>query len=50
MRSIEIRGTDGEETAIGQGLKAGEAVIIEGMEKLRPGSKVALPKPAGGKG
>jgi multidrug efflux system membrane fusion protein len=46
MRPVEIRGSEGEETAIGKGLNAGDNVIIEGMEKLRPGSKVALPKPA----
>lgn len=46
MRPIEIQGSEGEETAIGRGVNPGDAVIIEGMEKLRPGSKVALPKPA----
>ncbi|HJW73680.1 MAG TPA: MdtA/MuxA family multidrug efflux RND transporter periplasmic adaptor subunit [Geothrix sp.] len=46
MRAIDIQGTEGEETAISRGLNPGDAVIIEGMEKLRPGSKVALPKPS----
>jgi hypothetical protein len=38
-----VRATEGETAAISKGLQAGEQVVIEGMEKLRPGAAVALP-------
>ena len=50
LRSIETRGTDGDNTAVSKGLAGGETVVTDGLEKLRPGSKVALPKAPGGKG
>jgi multidrug efflux pump subunit AcrA (membrane-fusion protein) len=50
LRPIEVLGTDGDETAVKKGLQGGETVVTDGLEKLRPGSKVALPKPAGAKG
>ena len=50
MRTIEVLATDGDETAVKQGLAGGETVVTDGLEKLRPGSKVMLPKPAGAKG
>lgn len=50
LRTIEVLGTDGDETAVKQGLSGGEQVVTDGLEKLRPGSKVALPKPAAAKG
>lgn len=50
LRTIEVQGTDGEDSAVNKGLSGGETVVTDGLEKLRPGSKVALPKPAGTKG
>jgi len=50
MRPVEVLATDGDGTALKQGVAAGEAVITDGLEKLRPGSKVALPKPPAAKG
>ena len=50
MRPVEILATNGDETAVKQGLTDGETVVTDGLEKLRPGSKVVLPKPAGAKG
>ena len=50
MRPVEVLATDGDETALKQGLTGGERVITDGLEKLRPGSKVALPKPPATKG
>ncbi len=50
LRTIEVQGTDGDNTAVTKGLSGGETVVTDGLEKLRPGSKVALPKPAGAKG
>jgi multidrug efflux system membrane fusion protein len=49
LRNIEVRGTDGDDSAVSKGLAGGETVVTDGLEKLRPGSKVALPKPAGAK-
>jgi multidrug efflux system membrane fusion protein len=50
LQNIEVQGTDGDNTAVSKGLAGGETVVTDGLEKLRPGSKVALPKPAGAKG
>ncbi|BDU70092.1 multidrug transporter [Geothrix oryzae] len=50
MRPVEILATDGGETALKKGLTGGETVVTDGIEKLRPGSKIALPKPPGAKG
>ncbi|HLP31618.1 MAG TPA: efflux RND transporter periplasmic adaptor subunit, partial [Geothrix sp.] len=50
LRAIEVLGTDGDDSAVKQGLSGGELVVTDGLEKLRPGSKVILPKPAGAKG
>lgn len=50
LRIIEVQGTDGDESAVVKGLSGGETIVIDGLEKLRPGSKVALPKAPGGKG
>ena len=44
LRTIEVQGTDGDNTAVTKGLSGGETVVTDGLEKLRPGSKVALPK------
>jgi multidrug efflux system membrane fusion protein len=50
LQIIEVLGTDGDNTAVSKGLAGGETVVTDGLEKLRPGSKVALPKPPGAKG
>lgn len=50
MRPVEVLATDGDDTALKQGLDGGETVVTDGLEKLRPGSKVALPKGLGTKG
>jgi multidrug efflux system membrane fusion protein len=49
LRTVEVQGTDGDDTAVGKGLSGGETVVTDGLEKLRPGSKVALPKAPGAK-
>lgn len=43
MRPVEVRATEGETAAIGKGLQPGEQTVVEGMEKIRPGSALALP-------
>src|SRR5512133_3696654 len=50
MRTVEVLATDGDDTALKQGVTAGEAVVTDGLDKLRPGSKVLLPKPPAAKG
>ncbi|MDP1831074.1 MAG: MdtA/MuxA family multidrug efflux RND transporter periplasmic adaptor subunit [Geothrix sp.] len=50
LRTIEVQGTDGDDTAVNKGLAGGETIVTDGLEKLRPGSKVVLPKAAGAKG
>lgn len=46
---IEVELLTGESALIGKGLAAGEMVVIEGQNQLRPGAKVAL-RGSGGEG
>jgi membrane fusion protein, multidrug efflux system len=48
LRNVDVQLTEGDETSIRQGLKTGEVVVIDGVDKLQPGSKVALSMAAGG--
>jgi membrane fusion protein, multidrug efflux system len=41
FRKVEVQLTDGETTALRQGVANGERVVINGLDKLRPGSKVS---------
>ena len=45
MRIVEVQATEGDDTALRSGLKAGEVVVTDGMEKLRPGSRVSVARP-----
>jgi membrane fusion protein, multidrug efflux system len=47
MRPVEVRLTEGNEVAIANGLAAGERVVIDGVDKLQPGSKVSAAAPGG---
>jgi len=47
MRPVEVRATDGDSTCLLSGVAPGEVVVTDGLEKLRPGAKVALPKTEG---
>lgn len=49
MRTVEVQATEEDDSAIKSGLSAGERVVTEGLEKLKPGSVVALPKKEGKK-
>ena len=40
MRNVEVRLTDGEDTAIKSGISAGEVVVTDGVDKLQQGTKV----------
>ena len=45
MRNVEVALTEGDEAAIRKGVAPGEVVIIEGVDKLQPGTKVAVGAP-----
>jgi len=50
-RNVAVGLTEGEDTVIQQGLAAGERVVIDGVDKLRPGMKVDASAPgANGRG
>jgi multidrug efflux system membrane fusion protein len=48
-RDVTVAFTDGDDAALTKGLAAGEKVVIDGVDKLRPGSKVNLPDEGGAK-
>jgi multidrug efflux system membrane fusion protein len=53
VRQIKTGPVDGQRTAILSGLKAGERVVIDGVDRLRDGAKVAVrngPAPGGSGG
>jgi multidrug efflux system membrane fusion protein len=41
MRNILVGPTEGDEAAVDSGLAPGEVVVIEGVDKLQRGMKVA---------
>jgi multidrug efflux system membrane fusion protein len=52
FRKVEVQLTDGETTALRKGIANGERVVVNGLDKLRPGSKVlddATPAPKAAK-
>ena len=42
MRDVEVQLTQGDQTVIRKGVASGETVVTDGVDKLQPGSKVAL--------
>jgi len=42
IRNVDILLTQGDDTAIRQGLAAGETVVIDGVDKLQAGTRVAV--------
>jgi multidrug efflux system membrane fusion protein len=42
MRPVDVQLTEGDDAAIRKGLAAGENVVTDGVDKLQPGSKVAV--------
>jgi len=40
LRLVEVQVTEGDQSALKKGVAAGEKVVISGIEKLRPGSKI----------
>jgi multidrug efflux system membrane fusion protein len=43
VRKVKLGPADGEQTAVENGLEAGDQVVIDGADKLREGAKVSLP-------
>jgi multidrug efflux system membrane fusion protein len=48
MRNVALSISQGNLTAISQGVKAGELVVTDGQDKLQPGTKVAVRAPGAG--
>jgi multidrug efflux system membrane fusion protein len=48
LRTITAGPTEGQLTAVTQGLQAGERVVTDGVDRLREGAKVEVIEPAGG--
>jgi multidrug efflux system membrane fusion protein len=47
VRNVAVQLTEGDDTSIGKGLAAGEQVVTDGIDKLRPGAKVQPTSPNG---
>ena len=43
QRSVKLGIQDGDKVAIADGLKAGDTVVVDGADRLRDGSQVAIP-------
>ncbi len=48
-RPVTVGVSEGSESSIDAGLKAGEAVVVDGADNLQPGGKVQVASPSGGK-
>jgi membrane fusion protein, multidrug efflux system len=48
MRNVALSISQGNFTAISQGIKPGEVVVTDGQDKLQPGTKVAVRGPGAG--
>jgi multidrug efflux system membrane fusion protein len=45
LRNVSVQLTEGDQAAIATGLAEGERVVVDGVDKLQPGSKVAVGTP-----
>jgi len=45
MRPVEIVWSEGDETALARGVAEGEPLVVDGLDKLQPGTKVAVAQP-----
>ena len=45
MRTVEVQLTEGDTTSVQKGVSSGEVVVVDGVDKLQPGTLVALAKP-----
>jgi len=48
MRNVSVQLTEGDETAIRGNIAAGERLVVDGVDKLQPGSTVAVSAPGAG--
>ncbi len=48
MRNVTPQLTEGDSTALHDGVSAGEVVVVEGLDKLQPGTPVTVSKESGG--
>ncbi len=42
MRTVDVQLTEGEITSVRSGVAAGEPIVVDGVDKLQPGAKVAI--------
>ncbi|HVN75341.1 MAG TPA: MdtA/MuxA family multidrug efflux RND transporter periplasmic adaptor subunit [Thermoanaerobaculaceae bacterium] len=47
LRDVEVELTEGDESAVRKGVAAGDVVVVDGVDKLQPGSLVAVAAPGG---
>jgi multidrug efflux system membrane fusion protein len=47
MRNVEVQLTEGDDSAISKGVSPGDVVVVDGVDKLQPGTVVALAKESG---
>ncbi len=47
MVVVEVQATEGDSTSVRNGLAVGDRIVTDGLERLRPGSAVAIAKPDG---
>jgi multidrug efflux system membrane fusion protein len=48
VRNVQVRLTEGDRTAVQSGLSPGDVVVTEGVDKLQPGTIVAVRRSSGG--
>ncbi|MES0058119.1 hypothetical protein NKJ66_31645, partial [Mesorhizobium sp. M0078] len=48
MRPVQVALTEGENSAISEGVKSGEKVVVEGQTRLKDGAAIHEGKAAGG--
>ncbi len=47
MRTVEVQMTEGDTSALRSGISAGDVVVVDGVDKLQPGTPVTLAKANG---
>jgi multidrug efflux system membrane fusion protein len=47
IRNVEVQLTEGEDSAIRKGVSAGDLIVVDGVDKLQPGTPVTLSGEAG---
>ena len=40
LRSLEVRGAAGDQWIVTQGLREGDRIVVDGLQRARPGEKV----------